>query len=145
MTSSLRTSHAALPAARNRVRPQTGFTLIETMFAMVIFALGVMSLMACVPMASKRIMKSGAQTRAASIASEMAEELLTRPYGHGSLTSGTHKDPANPHDGNYYTRWVVEQDQPLASCKRITITVARGAVSNTPVVRLVVVTPQSGG
>ena len=78
MTSSLRTSHAALPAARNRVRPQTGFTLIETMFAMVIFALGVMSLMACVPMASKRIMKSGAQTRAASIASAKTWNERTR-------------------------------------------------------------------
>jgi len=134
------------PAARTlRRHPQAGFTLIEIMFAMVIFAIGVMALMACVPMASKRVMTSGAQTRAASIASESAEELLTVPYGHASLTSGTHNDPANPHDGNYYTRWTVEDDQPLASCKRITITVARGAVTNIPVVRLVIVTPQSGG
>jgi hypothetical protein len=40
---------------------------------------------------------------------------------------------------------VVEDNAPLTSCKRITVTVARGAVSNIPVVRLVVVTPQSGG
>jgi len=126
-------------------RLQAGFTLIEIMFAMVIFAIGVMALMACIPMASKRVMKSGAQTRAASIASQAAENLLTVPYGNATLSSGTHNDPANPHDGLYYTRWVVEDDQPLTSCKRITITVARGAVANTPVVRLVVVTPQSGG
>ena len=125
--------------------PARGFTLIEIMFAMVIFAIGVMALMACIPMASKRVMNSGAQTRAASIASQAAEELLTVPYGNATISSGTHNDPANPHDGLYYTRWVVEDDQPLASCKRITITVARGAVANTPVVRLVVVTPQSGG
>jgi len=67
------------------------------------------------------------------------------PYGNSTISSGTHNDPANPHDGLYYTRWVVEDDQPLTSCKRITITVARGAVANTPVVRLVIVTPQSGG
>jgi prepilin-type N-terminal cleavage/methylation domain-containing protein len=136
----------ALPAARAvPARPQSGFTLIEIMFAMVIFAIGVMGLMACVPMASNRVMKSGAQTRASSIAAETAEELLTVPYGNASLTPGTHNDPANPYQGKYYTRWVVENDQPLASCKRITITVARGALTNFPVVRLVIVTPQSGG
>jgi len=146
MTLSLRKSPAALPAAGGvPARAQSGFTLIEIMFAMVIFAIGVLGLMACVPMASTRVMKSGAQTRASSIAAEAAEELLTVPYGHGSLTAGTHNDPANPHPGGYFTRWVVENDRPLASCKRITITVARGAVSNIPVVRLVIVTPQSGG
>jgi hypothetical protein len=67
------------------------------------------------------------------------------PYGHASLTPGTHLDPANPYPGKYYTRWVVENDKPLASCKRITITVTRGALANLPVVRLVIVTPQSGG
>jgi prepilin-type N-terminal cleavage/methylation domain-containing protein len=129
-----------------RSRPsQAGFTLIEIVFAMVIFAIGAMALMLCVPMASKRVMKSGAQTRASSIATDAAEDLLTMPYGHASLTPGTHNDPANPHDGIYYTRWVVENNQPLASCKRITVTVARGAVTATPVVRLVIVTPQSGG
>ena len=144
MTFSPSASHAAVPAARP-ARTQAGFTLIEIMFAMVIFSIGVLALMACIPMASKGVMKSGAQTRAASIASEAAENLLTVPYGNATLTSGTHNDPANPHDGLYYTRWVVEDDQPLTSCKRITITVARGAVANTPVVTLVVVTPQSGG
>jgi len=146
MTLSLRRPPVALSSARAvSAQPQSGFTLIEIMFAMAIFAIGVMGLMAYVPMASNRVMKSGTQTRASSIAAETAEDLLTVPYGHGSLTAGTHNDPANPHEGNYYTRWVVENDQPLASCKRVTITVARRAVSNTPVVRLVIVTPRSGG
>ena len=146
MTPSLSNTPAALPAARALPRrPQAGFTLIEVMFAIVIFGIGVMALLACVPMASKRVMKSGAQTRASSLASEAAEELLTVPYGHSSLTPGTHNDPANPHDGLYYTRWTVENNQPLPSCKRITVTVARGAVTSLPVARIVVVTPQSGG
>jgi prepilin-type N-terminal cleavage/methylation domain-containing protein len=126
-------------------RPQAGFTLIEIMFAITIFGIGVMALLACIPMASKRVMSSGAQTRASALASDAAEELLNVPYGHSSLTSGTHDDPANPHDGLYYTRWVVEDDQPLTACKRITVTVARNAVGALPVVRLVIVTPQSGG
>lgn len=143
MTSSLPV-RATLPRSRSR-RLQAGFTLIEILFAIVVFGMGVMALMACVPMASKRVMKSGAQTRASSIASEMAEQLLTVPYGNSSITAGTHNDPANPRDGLYYTKWTVEDDVPITSCKRITITVARNAVSNPSVARIVVVTPKSGG
>jgi len=127
------------------VRSQAGFTLIEILFAIVIFGMGVMAMLACVPMASKRNMDSGRQTRASSLASETVEQLLTVPYGNSLLTPGTHNDAANPHDGAYYTRWVVEDNQPIGSCKRITVTVARGAVTNLPLVRLVVVTPRSGG
>jgi len=72
MTLSLRSAPAGLASARAPRHPQAGFTLIEIMFAMVIFAIGVMALMACIPMASKRVMKSGAETRASSIASEAA-------------------------------------------------------------------------
>jgi len=146
MTNSLVPARATLPGSRSRSRrPQAGFTLIEILFAIVIFGMGVMALMACVPMASKRVMKSGAQTRASSIASEMAEQLLTMPYGNSSITAGTHNDPANPRDGLYYTQWTVEDDVPIASCKRITINVARNAVSNPSIARIVVVTPKSGG
>jgi Tfp pilus assembly protein PilV len=115
------------------------------MIALVIFGIGAMSLLLCVPLASKRVMKAGAQTRASSIAAQAAEELLTVPYGHSSLATGTHNDPANPRDGLYYTRWVVENDQPIASCKRITVTVARGNVTAFPVARLVIVASRTGG
>ena len=145
MTHALPTAPATLPVVRVPRRPEAGFTLIEIMFAIVIFGIGVLALLLCVPMASNRVMKAGSQTRASSIASEAAEELLTMPYGNGNLTNGTHNDPANPHDGLYYTRWVVEDDRPITSCKRITVTVARGAVTNLPVARVVIVTPQSGG
>ena len=146
MTHSLSPARATLPGSRTPSgRPQAGFTLIEVLFAIVIFGMGVMAMLLCVPMASNRVMKSGSQTKASSLASETAEDLLTVPYGNSSITAGTHNDPANPHDGLYYTRWVVEDDAPITSCKRITVTVARGAVTNTPVARLVVVTPRSGG
>ena len=141
----LESTHARRGARRQVPGRQAGFTLIEVMFALVIFAMAVLSLLACVPMAAKRVMASGAQTRSSSIASEKAEELLAIPYGNASLTSGTHDDPANPHDGIYYMRWVVENDQPRASCKRITVTVSRRALMAAPEARIVVVTPQSGG
>ena len=125
--------------------PERGFTLIEVLVALTIFATSMLALALTVPLATKRIMRAGTQTRASSIASEAAEDLLTLPYGDGSITAGTHDDPANPHDGVYYVRWVVEDDQPTTSCKRITVKVARRSASNTPEAQLVIVTAQSGG
>ncbi len=128
-----------------RLHSSQGFTLIEVMVALTIFATGMLALALTVPLATQRVMRAGTQTRASSIASEFAEDLLTAPYGDGSITSGTHDDPANPHDGVYYVRWVVEDDQPTKNCKRITVKVARRAASNTPEAQLVIVTAQSGG
>ena len=126
-------------------RREAGFTLIEIMFALVVFAVGILALIMCIPVTANRMMRSGAQTRASALATEMAEELLNVPYGNAQLTAGTHNDPANPHDAVYYTRWVVEDDAPRTSCKRITVLVSRNSVSAPPQARLVIVTSQSGG
>ncbi|MEQ1832639.1 MAG: prepilin-type N-terminal cleavage/methylation domain-containing protein [Candidatus Eisenbacteria bacterium] len=133
------------PRARVRTRRSGGFTLIEVLVALMIFATGLLALALCVPMATKRVVKAGSQTRASSLASETAEELLTIPYGDGSLTAGTHDDPSNPYDGVYYVRWVVEDDAPSLNCKRVTVKVARGSASQPAEARLVIVTAQSGG
>lgn len=129
----------------SNARPERGFTLIEVMVALVIFATGMLALALCIPMATKRVMKAGSQTRASSIASETAEELLTVPYDDADLTSGTHDDTANPHDGIYYVRWIVTDNAPATNCKRITVQVSRKAVTNPAEARLVIVTAQSGG
>jgi len=137
------TSHTAATRARRGSRG--GFTLIEVMIALAIFATGLLALALCVPMATKRVMKAGSQTRASSIASETAEELLTIPYGDGDLTSGTHTDPANPREGVYYVSWVVVDNQPTTGCKRVTVKVARHAAGNPAEAQLVIVTAQAGG
>lgn len=126
-------------------RSEHGFTLIEVMVALVIFATGMLALALCIPMATKRVMKAGTQTRASSIASEVAEELLTVPYGDGDLTAGTHDDPANPHEGQYYVRWIVVDNAPATNCKRITVQVSRQSVTKPAEARLVIVTAQAGG
>ncbi|MFM7231428.1 MAG: prepilin-type N-terminal cleavage/methylation domain-containing protein [bacterium] len=126
-------------------RPAAGFTLIEVLIALTVFATGMLAMALTIPMATDRVMAAGTQTRASSIASETAEELLTEPYGSGTLSDGTHDDPANPHDGLYHVRWVVEEDEPTDDCKRITVTVARRSPSAPPEARLVIVTARSGG
>jgi prepilin-type N-terminal cleavage/methylation domain-containing protein len=122
-----------------------GFTLIEVMVALIIFAIGLLALALCVPMATKRVVKAGSQTRASSLASEAAEELLTIPYGDGDLTAGTHDDTANPHESVYYVRWVVEDNVPSPNCKRVTVKVARNSASRPAEAQIVIVTTQSGG
>ena len=133
-------------SARARRREgDRGFTLIEVAIAMIVFAIGALALAICVPLGSNKIGKAGQQTQASIIASERAEQLLITPYDHGDLTAGTHDDPANPREGTYYVRWVVEVNQPITGCKRVTVKVARDAVGNPPQAQVVVVNPESGG
>lgn len=126
-------------------RAARGFTLIEMLVALIVFAVGALALAVCIPLGTNRIGKSGQQTRASALVSERAEQLLVTPFDHGDLTAGTHDDPANPQDGVYYVRWIVEDDQPITKCKRITVIVARDGTSNAPEAQVVVVNPESGG
>jgi prepilin-type N-terminal cleavage/methylation domain-containing protein len=130
---------------RGHVRGQAGFTLIEILVAFVVFAIGILSLGLTIPMATRRVNKAGAQTRASSIATERAETLLITTYGDGDLTAGTHTDPNNPIDRVYYVKWVVTDDQPITACKRIVVSVSRHGVNRTPEAAVTIVTPQSGG
>lgn len=132
-------SHPSVP------RDSSGFTLIEVLVAMIVFAVGALALGVCIPLGTSKIGKAGQQTRASILASERAEQLLITPYDHGDLTAGTHDDPANPQEGVYYVRWVVEVNQPITGCKRITVKVARNAASNTPAAQVIIVNPESGG
>lgn len=130
---------------RGRIRGKAGFTLIEVLVALVVFAIGILSLGITIPMATKRINSAGTQTRASALATERAETLLITPYDHGDLTQGTHTDPNNPVEGSYYVKWVVTDDQPIAACKRIVVSVSRWGVNRKPEAAVTIVTPQSGG
>jgi len=122
-----------------RLAPDAGFTLIEVMVALVVFAIGVLGLAVTIPLGTKRIMVAGQQTRGSAIAAEQAEQLLEIPIGDGDLTAGTHDHPNNPLPGNYYLRWVVTDNQPVTGCKRVVITAMKGSVTATPEADLVIV------
>lgn len=127
------------PGARNA----RGFTLIEVMVALVVFAVGVLSLAMLIPLGTKGISRSGETTRASELSVATMEKLLATPYTDDDLTAGTHIDTGNPYNGSYHVTWVVENNQPITSCKRITVRV-RWPVSTSPVnVSLVGVKPES--
>jgi len=130
----------------SRRRPrERGFGLIELAIAIFVLAIGVLGLAALTPMGTRSAAKSGEVTRASELASSLAERLLATPYGHADLTSGTHQSTANPYPGGYYLSWVVEEDQPIASCKRITVTVRWPAPSAANRADLVIVSPRANG
>lgn len=122
-----------------------GFTLIELSVAMVVFAVAALALAALIPLGSNRQGEAGQFTRGSSLAARACETLLTTPYDDPDLDPGAHDDPANPYLGRYHVHWSVEADQPIAACKRITVTVTSPASNSPALVRIVIVSPQSGG
>lgn len=131
--------------ASHRIGGASGFSLIEVMIALIVFSIGVLGLAALIPLGTSRIGKAGNQTRASALAAQRSEDLLTTPYGDGDLTDGTHTDAGNPFSGRYYVKWVVEDDQPIVSTKRVTVSVSKNSVNGPVEATIVIVCPASGG
>ena len=132
--------------ARRLPRPgEGGFSLIEVVIALAVFAIGVLGLAVMVPMGSNRIGLAGRQTHASTLASEHAEALLITPYGDTDLTAGIHTDTSNPVDHYYYVRWTVTDDTPATNCKRVVIEVARTSTFAKDDAAVTIVVPKSGG
>ena len=130
---------------RSPRRGTAGFSLIEAMIALVVFAIGVLSLAVMVPVGSTRIGRAGRQTHGSTLASERAEALLITPFGDASLTAGVHTDTANPIDGYYYSRWTVTDDTPITNCKRVYIEISRSSTFTSDQAAVYIVVPKSGG
>ena len=126
-------------------RPQAGFTLVEVLVALMVFVIGVLSIAAMMPSGTRSVNRSGDETRGSELASARAERLLSTSYTDAGLTSGSHFDPANPYNGKYYVSWSVEDDQPMAQCKRVTVTVRWPTALSAPGASVVIVVPRSGG
>ncbi|MEO5616181.1 MAG: prepilin-type N-terminal cleavage/methylation domain-containing protein [Candidatus Eisenbacteria bacterium] len=133
---------SALDPSRDRVA-QRGFGLIELAIAIVVLAIGVLGLAALMPMGTRSAAKSGEVTRASELASSLAERLLATPYGDPDLTNGSHQATPYPISGGYYLTWVVEDDQPIISCKRVTITIRWPSPAAANSAQLVIVSPRA--
>jgi prepilin-type N-terminal cleavage/methylation domain-containing protein len=128
-------------AARHR-RADAGFTLLEIMIALLLLVVGTFGLAALLPHGSKSA-RAGEDARASQIAATTMGRLLESPYAAPVLAPGTHDDNRNPYERIYYVSWNVDDNQPIASCKRITVTVRWPAANSNSNVRLVAVTPAS--
>ena len=148
---SVHRGHVVAPASATRGpltrRPSrvAGFTLIEVMVALVIISIGLMALVGLVPLGTRQVASTTQRSRASQLASGRAERLLITPYSDTDLEVGNHADDENPIEGKYWVTWVVEDDQPIAGCKRIVVKTAAGSAGAAAISTVVIVVPRAGG
>jgi len=122
-----------------------GFTLIEVMVALVIISVGLMTLVGLIPLGSRQVASTTQRSRASQLASSRAERLLITPYSDEDLVPGSHSDDENPLEGEYWVTWVVEDDQPIAGCKRVVVRTSARSAGAPSLSNVVIVVPRSGG
>lgn len=136
------------PGAVNimKIKQNSGFSLIEVLIAMTVFAIGVLALaqMQIVSMSGNSTARR--ITGAATLAEAKLEELKSLSYSHADLTdkdsigdagfgsTGLNDEDANA-DGSetgvvmmgpqYDVFWNVVEDSPVSNCKTIRVTVRR--------------------
>lgn len=126
-------------------RGETGFTLVEVFIALSVFAIGVLVMALLIPLGVKKSNRASQQSRSSQLAAIRAEAILDATYTDTDLDKGTHIDPNNPYLGQYHVEWIVEADQPITACKRVTINVRRPAATSPVEAKIVVVKAQSEG
>ena len=134
------TAHKKKTAIKKSPKDQ-GFTLIEVLIAISIFAVGLLAVATMQISAINVNSTAGRITTRMTWAQDKIEELMALPYSDpwiedlGDPSSGT--DTAdNPHqettpDGVYTISWTVTDDRPIPNTKLITVSVTgRGKTSH---------------
>jgi prepilin-type N-terminal cleavage/methylation domain-containing protein len=96
-----------------------GFTLIEVLIALVIFAVGILAIAS---MQIKSISLNSAarmQTEATTAAVDRMERLLSLPYEHPDLVET--ELPQQDQAGAYTVFWLVTDESPISWCKTIAV------------------------
>jgi type IV pilus assembly protein PilV len=104
------------------LKKKDGFTLIEVIIALTIFAVGLLAVAAMQNSAVKMNSTAGKLTNLATRAKDKIEELSALPYADPCLdsTQNLHQEISE----NYTISWTVIDDNPAANAKNITVTVS---------------------
>jgi type IV pilus assembly protein PilV len=103
-----------------------GFTLIEILVAITLFAIGILGATSMQIMALQTNAKANRKTEALAVASEQMEKLINQDYADidSSQTNMVIGDDANENVSDVYTlSWNVADDSPVNDTKTITVTV----------------------
>ena len=110
---------------RKKVRiGENGFTLIEILIAISIFAIG---MLAVASMQISGIQGNGtakALTGASTWASDRIERLMALSYDHADLTPGAHPAVTPDPDNRYSLSWQVTENAPINNVKTIAVTIS---------------------
>ncbi|MGA8181831.1 MAG: prepilin-type N-terminal cleavage/methylation domain-containing protein [Desulfobacterales bacterium] len=99
-----------------------GFTLIEVLIALTIFAVGLLAVAVMQNSAVKMNSTADKLTNLSARGMDKIEELSALPYADPSLDSA--ENPHQEMSGNYTVSWTVIDDNPMTNTKNITVTVA---------------------
>ena len=103
------------------LKKENGYTLIEVLIALTIFAVGLLAVAGMQTSAIRMNSTAGKLTNLSAWGMDKIEELSALPYSDPLL------DPAvNPHQeqvGDYTISWTVIDNNPITNTKNITVTV----------------------
>lgn len=103
---------------------ETGFSLIETLIASLILAIGLLAVTAVYPKAMSVIAAGNDRLRASNLAQKKLEELFESAASGdlaGKLSSGTYKDHPDP---KFTRTWSVGDNHPERGLLSLSVTVA---------------------
>ena len=114
-----------------KLKKEDGFTLIEVLIAITIFAVGLLAVAAMQNSAILMNSSAGKLTNLSTWGMDKIEELSALPYTDPWLETagnppGGNDSAGNTHQqvsGDYTISWTVIDDNPLTSTKNITVTV----------------------
>lgn len=98
------------------LRGERGFTLIEVMFGLLIFSIGILAIGILQITAIKGNSVARGNTEAATLAMDRVESLCS---DYNDLSAGS--DTSN---ANYNVTWTVDQDDVIVNTKTLSVTVA---------------------
>jgi type IV pilus assembly protein PilV len=103
------------------LKKKDGYTLIEVLIAITIFAVGLLAVAGMQTSAIRMNSTAGKLTNLSTWGMDKIEELEALPYSDTSLDSA-----GNPHQevsGDYTISWTVIDNNPVTNTKNITVTV----------------------
>lgn len=95
------------PQDIDRTRAQHGFTLLEVMIALAIFAVGILAVSAMQINSINQNAAARIQTEATTVATDAMERLLALPYDHSQLDADVTLNPHSQVVGAYTVQWAV--------------------------------------
>jgi prepilin-type N-terminal cleavage/methylation domain-containing protein len=90
---------------KSKSNNQSGFTIIEVMFAISIFAIGFLAISSLQYTASRNNRTASEITLAVTIATDRMESLMALPFNHEDLNPDSNPHPES--QGKYDLQWVV--------------------------------------